>query len=101
MKKIKRSILGALIPPTLIALALTGCTPDAAEPAPSFDPEAPVTISVSNQPPDTQPAQLPSFQKLLADFQEEYPNITVEGNEMGWDPATFQAQLAGDQLPTV
>lgn len=101
MKKITRSVLGALIPPTLIALALTGCTPDAAEPAPSFDPDAPVTISVSNQPPDTQPAQLASFQKLLADFQEEYPNITVEGNEMGWDPATFQAQLAGDQLPTV
>jgi ABC-type glycerol-3-phosphate transport system substrate-binding protein len=101
MKKAMRTILGVLLPPALVTVALSGCTTDSAPAEPDFDPDAPVTIQVSNQPPETQPAQLASFQKLLAEFQDEYPNITVEGTEVGWDPATFQAQLAGGQLPTV
>lgn len=100
MKKVT-SALRVVTPLTLAAVLLAGCTAGDTPPAPAFDPDAPVTITVSNQPPATQAGQLAVYQKLIADFEAEYPNITVEGSEVGWDPATFQAQLAGGQLPTV
>lgn len=61
----------------------------------------PVSIVISNQPPAGNPADLKSFQAKLVAFHTKYPNITVTGSEIAWDPQTFAAQLAGGQLPTV
>lgn len=99
MKKNRRYLGAAVASVAITALALTGCT--AAPSEPSIDPDAPVTITISNQPPATQAADLAAYQKLIADFEAAYPNVTVKGSEIVWDAKTFQAQLAGGQLPTV
>ncbi len=98
MKSTTRRSVRPFIPVLAIALVLTGCS----EPAePGVDPDAPVTITVSNQPPASQAAELEAYLKVIEDFRAEHPNITVKGVETGWDPQTFQAQLAGGQLPNV
>jgi len=99
MNSTTRRALRAAVPVLALSLALSACS--AAEPEPSVDPDAPVTITVSNQPPASQEAELAAYLQVIEDFEAEYPNITVEGVETGWDPQTFQAQLAGGQLPNV
>lgn len=99
MNSTTRRSLRLAIPALAVAVAMTACTTTPEEPA--VDPDAPVTITVSNQPPATQEAELAAYLKVIEDFEAENPNITVEGVETGWDPQTFQAQLAGGQLPDV
>jgi ABC-type glycerol-3-phosphate transport system substrate-binding protein len=101
MKKVRRIILGAIVPTTLVALALAGCSGTSGDAGSGVDPKAKVTISLSNQPPETQPADLANYKKVIADFEKKYPNVTVKGREIGWTAQTFQAQLAGKQLPTI
>jgi len=97
-----RKIICAVVPVLAVAVAVSGCSGSAApNSTPSVDPNAKVTITVSNQPPETQAADLAAYKKVITDFEKEYPNITVNGVETGWDPQTFQAQLAGGQLPTI
>ena len=98
MNSITRRPLRVLVPVLAVSLALTACTGPA---EPTVDPDAPVTITVSNQPPASQEAELAAYLQVIEDFETEHPNITVEGVETGWDPQTFQAQLAGGQLPNV
>ncbi|MGX5682377.1 ABC transporter substrate-binding protein [Schumannella luteola] len=98
MNSTPRRSLRALVPVLAVSVALTACTTPA---EPAVDPDAPVTITVSNQPPASQAAELEAYLKVIEDFEAEHPNITVEGVETGWDPQTFQAQLAGGQLPNV
>lgn len=99
MNSTTRRSLKLAIPALAVALAATACTSPPEEPA--VDPDAPVTITVSNQPPASQEAELAAYLKVIEDFEAANPNITVEGVEVGWDPQTFQAQLAGGQLPEV
>ena len=99
MNSTTRRALRAAVPVLALALALSACS--AAEPESTVDPDAPVTITVSNQPPASQEAELAAYLQVIEDFEAEFPNITVEGVETGWDPQTFQAQLAGGQLPNV
>ena len=97
-----RRVLCVSAPTVAIALVVTACSGSTSpNTSPSFDPNAKVTITLSNQPPATQAADLAAYKKVIADFEKEYPNITVKGVETGWDPQTFQAQLAGGQLPTI
>jgi multiple sugar transport system substrate-binding protein len=84
-----------------IALTLVACSPGGdAEPETTFDPEADVTITVGGKPLADQAASLEQFERLVADFQELHPNITVVGEETRYDPQTFNSLLAGGQLPT-
>ena len=94
----QRTITGAAgLALTVVAtLALAACSP--AEP--TIDPDAPVTITVSNKPPADRAEELAAFEQRIADFEDANPNITVEGTETVWDAQSFQALLAGGELPT-
>ncbi|HEX2908998.1 MAG TPA: extracellular solute-binding protein [Phototrophicaceae bacterium] len=60
-----------------------------------------VTISVTEKPSADQPEALAQWEAQVERFNALYPNVTVEGLEMQYDPAAFTALIAGDQLPTL
>jgi multiple sugar transport system substrate-binding protein len=60
-----------------------------------------VTITVSNKPASDQPEELAIWEDQAAKFQAMYPNVTIEGLEVQYDPTAFIAMIAGDQLPTL
>lgn len=92
-----------------LALSLAACgasAGDGVDPAtdgaaPEFDPELPVTITVGNLPPVAEAENREYFEAQVEAFMAEYPHITLEPREDAWDPQTFQAQLAGGNLPDV
>jgi ABC-type glycerol-3-phosphate transport system substrate-binding protein len=61
----------------------------------------PVTISVTNKPPETDTIALQTWTDQVARFNKLYPNVTVEGLEYTYGPDTFAALIAGDQVPTL
>lgn len=63
--------------------------------------DAPVTITVGDKPTADQPKSLANFERKLAAFEAANPNIKIEAQETLWDAQTFQALVAGGQLPTV
>ncbi len=87
------------------ALLLSGCgggsDEGATDPVAEVDTNAPVTISISGKPTAEKPEELAAFERRLEEFRAEHPNITVEPEETVWEADTFQALLAGGQLPTV
>jgi ABC-type glycerol-3-phosphate transport system substrate-binding protein len=60
-----------------------------------------VTITVSEMPSADQPEALSTWQATAQRFMELYPNVTIEGTELQFDPAAFTALIAGKQLPTL
>ena len=61
----------------------------------------PVTITVTNKPPETDPVALQTWTDQVARFNALYPNVTVEGLEYTYTPDTFPALIAGNQVPTL
>jgi multiple sugar transport system substrate-binding protein len=61
----------------------------------------PVTITVTDKPAADQSAALEAWEAQAARFTEMYPNVTIEGLELQYDPAAFAALIAGGQLPTL
>lgn len=61
----------------------------------------PVTITVTEKPAADQAEALEQWEAQVARFQELYPNVTVEGLEIQYDPAAFTALIAGNELPTL
>lgn len=61
----------------------------------------PVTITVTEKPAPDQAEALTQWEAQVARFQELYPNVTIEGLEIQYDPAAFTALIAGNQLPTL
>ncbi len=60
-----------------------------------------VTITVSDKPASDQPEELELWENQKAKFEAMYPNVTIEGLEVTYDPTAFIAMIAGDQLPTL
>ncbi|MBI5928018.1 MAG: extracellular solute-binding protein [Chloroflexi bacterium] len=60
-----------------------------------------VHITVSNKPPADLVDELALYESQVAKFQEMYPNVTVEGLELEYDPTAYLALVAGGQLPTL
>lgn len=60
-----------------------------------------VQISVSNKPPADQADELAVWESQVETFTEMYPNVSVEGLELEYDPVAYLALVAGDQLPTL
>jgi multiple sugar transport system substrate-binding protein len=60
-----------------------------------------VTITISNKPAADQTEELAIWEGQVAKFQAVYPNVTIEGLELSYDPTAFIAMIAGDQLPTL
>lgn len=61
----------------------------------------PVTITVSEKPSADQAAALEQWEAQAARFTAMYPNVTIQGLELQYDPAAFTALIAGNQLPTL
>ena len=60
-----------------------------------------VTITVSEKPSADQAEALQQWEEQAARFEALYPNVTIEGLELQYDPAAFTALIAGNQLPTL
>lgn len=60
-----------------------------------------VTITVSNMPAADQADLRAAWEAQAARFMELYPNVTIEGLELQYDPAAYVALAAGGQLPTL
>ena len=61
----------------------------------------PVTITVSEMPSADQAEARATWEATAQRFMELYPNVTVAGSELQYDPAAFTALIAGQQLPTL
>ncbi len=61
----------------------------------------PVTITVSEMPSADQAEARATWEATAQRFMELYPNVTIEGSELQYDPAAFTALIAGKQLPTL
>lgn len=60
-----------------------------------------VTITVSNMPSADQAEQRETWEAQAQRFMDLYPNVTIEGTELQYDPAAYVALAAGGQLPTL
>ncbi|MCG3754985.1 ABC transporter substrate-binding protein [Amycolatopsis sp. Poz14] len=60
-----------------------------------------VTITVTGQPPTSQPFERGVFDADVKEFEATHPNIRIEPHEGFMDPKTFGAKLAGGQLEDV
>ena len=84
------------------ALVLAGCASggDTPEAAPTFDPDAEVTLDFAFWGNDIR-AEM--YNEAIAAFNEEYPNITVNPTFLAWDEywEKRQTEAAGKNLPDV
>ncbi|MFT4235873.1 MAG: extracellular solute-binding protein [Microbacterium sp.] len=60
-----------------------------------------MTLRVGNLPSADNEEQRAAFEAAIDEFEELYPNITIEAEETAYDAQTFNAQLAAGTLPTV
>ncbi|RSM79951.1 sugar ABC transporter substrate-binding protein [Amycolatopsis sp. WAC 01375] len=60
-----------------------------------------VKITVTGQPPASQPFERGVFDADVKEFEETHPDIDIEPHEGFMDPKTFSAKLAGGQLEDV
>ncbi|MEV7631947.1 extracellular solute-binding protein [Microbacterium sp. NPDC089318] len=88
-----RAVLVAGATAAAAALLLSGCTaqPEAADGS--------VKITVNGLPGEDNPDGRKAFLAQVKEFEAENPNIDVEPLEWNWDARTFNAQLAGGDLP--
>lgn len=82
-----------------IALVVTGCS-SAAESQGSGK-NGVITVTVGDRPPSSQPELQKALDTSIQQFQAANPNIKVVSKETSWNAQTFQALLAGGQMPTV
>jgi ABC-type glycerol-3-phosphate transport system substrate-binding protein len=61
----------------------------------------PVAITVSGAPPDSQPTLAANYQAAINRFEALYPNVTIRPSDYLYNPATFAALVAGNQVPTL
>jgi multiple sugar transport system substrate-binding protein len=61
----------------------------------------PVTITVVQMPPESNPTGLAAWQEQVARFQEMYPNVTIEGTDYAYAPDTFAALVTAGEVPTL
>ncbi|MEU0532775.1 ABC transporter substrate-binding protein [Amycolatopsis tolypomycina] len=60
-----------------------------------------VKITVTGQPPTSQPFERSVFDADVQEFEASHPNIDIDPHEGFMDPKTFSAKLAGGQLEDV
>lgn len=97
------TVLGAgLLSAALLAGCSSGGAPAGAEsPASPLPAAGPATIRVGDKPTADRADELGLFEQRVEDFEAANPDITVEGVETAYNATTFQALVAGGELPTV
>jgi multiple sugar transport system substrate-binding protein len=94
MKSSPRAIALAMVSLAGVGL-MSGCA------APAAEDSGKTKITVVSLIPGTEKAAFEAFDAQVAQFEEENPDIDVEGVEYEWTAPTFAAQLAGNTLPDV
>ena len=99
--RVRRGLFAAAAMAGVAALALTGCASGgAAEAEPAYDPDEEVTLTFTWWGNDDRAQR---YQQLIDAFEEEHPNITIEGNFTDfpsyWEKR--QTEAAGGGLPDV
>jgi ABC-type glycerol-3-phosphate transport system substrate-binding protein len=98
MKSLRaRKVLSSIAVASL-AISLSACGGGATD---SQAPGGKVKITVTGQPPKTQPFERQVFDADVAEFEASHPDIDIEPHEGFMDPKTFSAKLAGGQLEDV
>ncbi|HWK92456.1 MAG TPA: extracellular solute-binding protein [Luteimicrobium sp.] len=69
--------------------------------APTLDPNTKVTLNVVGLLPGSTKEAQQALADEVTEFQNQYPNITVQTHDYEWKATTFAADLAGGTLPTV
>lgn len=106
MKKFPRLALFALMLVLLTAFSGVAAQDSGELASPLTLPEQiaggnPVTITVTNMPPETDAAAHQAWLDRIARFNAVYPNVIVEGLEYTYQPDSFAALVAGAQVPTL
>jgi len=125
MNNLRQNKLGlSLVWLTLIALLLAACSggngketsspssaPSGASGSPSASPSAdpepsnaepqPVTIKIGNWPKPNDEANEKIFADLEAKMKAQYPYVTIEKDEWGYDVVSFLPKAVSGQLPTL
>lgn len=100
----RRSTSALALTGAVVIGLLAGCTSDDPD-DPGGDPgdggEETTTLTVVSLIPGSEEAAFAAFEERVAQFEERYPDIDVEGVEYEWRATTFAAQLAGGTLPDV
>ena len=98
MKSLRARRVLSSIAVASLAITLSACGGGAT------DPKAPggkTKITITGQPPKTQPFERQIFDADVAEFKAAHPDIDIEPHEGFMDPKTFSAKLAGGQLEDV
>ncbi len=99
--KSARSALATSLAGVLALGALTACSPADADDQPAAGESAgPVTIQVAVDA-GLEDDAVKAIDERIGQFEDKYPDITVEKQEFTWDATTFAPQLAGGTLPDV
>jgi multiple sugar transport system substrate-binding protein len=98
MKSLRARRVLSSIAVASLAITLSACGGGATDPK---APGSKTKITVTGQPPKTQPFERQVFDADVAEFQATHPDITIEPHEGFMDPKTFSAKLAGGQLEDV
>jgi len=97
----RRVAVGLIASMAASALVLTACGGTPTDDSGDAGDSGEVTLTVGGKPQATDDAALALWDEKIAQFEEENPDITIEGSEVVYDPQTFAAQLAGGTLPVV
>jgi len=94
MKPSRKAAIAAATGIAVLA-ALVGCSS-----SPSSDSgDGKVTITIGNRPPSSDADNRAFYDKQVKEFAKANPDITLKPTETAWDATTFQALVAGGNLP--
>lgn len=79
-----------------VMAALTACSS-----SPGSDANGKVTLTIGNRPPTSDAENRVYFDNEVKAFEKANPNIVLKPSETAWDATTFQALVAGGNLPDV
>ncbi len=82
-------------------LTLAACSDDADQSGGSGSGDSPVVLTVGGMPTAEKAEQLAEWERRVEEFEAANPDIDIESEETAFDAATFNALVAGGQLPTV
>jgi len=98
MKSLRARRVFRLVAVASVAISVTACGDNAPEQKAAG---SKTTITITGQPPKTQPFERQVFDADVAEFESLHPEIDIEPHEGFMDPKTFSSKLAGGQLEDV
>lgn len=89
-----KKALSLLLAGVICIVPLAGCNGDKKG-------DEKVVIEIGSWPADSNPAEQARYEKVKAQFEADFPNVTVVPNEWNYDVKSFLPQAASGQLPTM